>query len=191
MNDVELHPLEPFLPEGARMLMLGSFPPSRRRWCMDFFYPNFQNDFWRIFGIVFFGDIDRFVDREAAAFRRDDIVRFLTDKGIAIYDTACAVRRTKNTASDKDLEIVEETDLDALLRQARTFAASYYCVFHLRAVLFIIGKIRHYRRQKKTFYANFSFYCLFKEMQDIVCVKTANSIQRFKRPSFSVQKAAF
>lgn len=117
MNDVELHPLEPFLPEGARMLMLGSFPPSRRRWCMDFFYPNFQNDFWRICGIVFFGDRDRFVDREAAAFRRDDIVRFLADKGIAIYDTACAVRRTKNTASDKDLEIVEETDLDALLRR--------------------------------------------------------------------------
>lgn len=117
MNGVELHPLQPFLPEGARMLMLGSFPPSRRRWCMDFFYPNFINDMWRIFGLVFFGDKDRFVDREAGIFLRDDIIRFLTDKGIALYDTACAVRRTKNTASDKDLEIVTETDLDTLLRR--------------------------------------------------------------------------
>ena len=35
----ELHPLEPFLPVGARLLMLGSFPPQRVRWSMDFFLP--------------------------------------------------------------------------------------------------------------------------------------------------------
>ncbi len=116
MSDVEQHPLEPFIPAGARLLMLGSFPPARKRWCMDFFYPNFINDMWRIFGIVFFGDKEHFVDREASAFRRDDIIRFLTASGIALYDTACAVRRTKNTASDKDLEIVTPTDIDALLR---------------------------------------------------------------------------
>lgn len=116
MNGIEQHPLRPFLPEGARLLMLGSFPPARRRWCMDFFYPNFINDMWRIFGIVFFGDKLHFVDTGAASFRRGDIERFLTENGIALYDTACEVRRTKNTASDKDLEIVTETDLDALLR---------------------------------------------------------------------------
>lgn len=115
MSDVELHPLEPFLPSGARLLMLGSFPPARRRWCMDFFYPNFINDMWRIFGLVFFGDKDHFIDTGAKAFRKEAIVQFLTERGIALYDTACAVRRTKNTASDKDLEIVTETDIDALL----------------------------------------------------------------------------
>lgn len=112
---VELHPLEPFVPCGARLLMLGSFPPARRRWCMDFFYPNFINDMWRIFGLVFFADKEHFVDRGKSVFRKDAIVQFLTERGIALYDTACAVRRTKNTASDKDLEIVTETDLDALL----------------------------------------------------------------------------
>ena len=115
MSGVECHPLEPFLPAGARLLMLGSFPPARRRWCMDFFYPNFINDMWRIFGLVFFGDKEHFIDVEAKVFRKEPIVRFLTERGIALYDTACAVRRTKNTASDKDLEIVTETDLDALL----------------------------------------------------------------------------
>ena len=30
----ELHPLEPFLPANARVLMLGSFPPKRIR-CFD------------------------------------------------------------------------------------------------------------------------------------------------------------
>ena len=33
----ERHPLEPFLPENARLLMLGSFPPKRIRWSMEFF----------------------------------------------------------------------------------------------------------------------------------------------------------
>ena len=117
MNGVESHPLQPFLPPDARLLMLGSFPPSRRRWCMDFFYPNFINDMWRIFGLVFFGDKERFVDVERSVFRCEDIMRFLEEKGVALYDTACAVRRTKNTASDKDLEIVTPTDIDALLRR--------------------------------------------------------------------------
>lgn len=117
MLEVERHPLQPFLPANTRLLMLGSFPPARHRWCMEFFYPNFINDMWRIFGLVFFGDKEHFVDTEAKSFRHEDIVAFLKEKGIGLYDTACAVRRTKNTASDKDLEIVEQTDVRALLER--------------------------------------------------------------------------
>ncbi|EPQ1350886.1 uracil-DNA glycosylase family protein, partial [Acinetobacter baumannii] len=51
--EIETHPLQPFLPENARLLMLGSFPPPRNKWKMDFYYPNFQNDMWRIFGLIF------------------------------------------------------------------------------------------------------------------------------------------
>ena len=47
-GDVEWHPLRPFLPPNARVLFLGSFPPPRQRWCIDFFYPNYINDHWRI-----------------------------------------------------------------------------------------------------------------------------------------------
>ena len=54
--DIERHPLQPFLPPNAQILMLGSFPPPKERWCMDFFYPNPQNDMWRIMGQIFFGD---------------------------------------------------------------------------------------------------------------------------------------
>ena len=35
---------------------------------------------------------------------------------MAIYDTAQKVIRTKNTASDKDLQVVEPSDLDGMLR---------------------------------------------------------------------------
>ena len=115
--DIESHPLQPFIPEGARLLMLGSFPPARHRWSMDFFYPNFQNDMWRIFGLVFFGDKDHFVDNEARTFRHEEIIKLLNREGIALYDTATKVIRTQNTASDKDLEVVTPTDLDSLLKR--------------------------------------------------------------------------
>ena len=115
--EIERNPLQPFLPEGSRLLMLGSFPPPRRRWSLEFFYPNRTNMMWEIFGEVFFGDSQRLVDAEHKSFRLDDIVELLNSRGIAIYDTACAVRRLSGNASDKDLEIVEKTDVAALLRQ--------------------------------------------------------------------------
>ena len=116
MFPVERHPFEPFLPEGCRLLMLGSFPPAEKRWSMHFYYPNFTNDMWRIFGLCFFGDKLHFVDVERKTFCLDAIIDFLTAKGIGMYDTATAVRRLKNTAADKDLEVVEPTDLKAMVR---------------------------------------------------------------------------
>ena len=114
---VERHPLVPFLPENARVLMLGSFPPKRERWCMDFFYPNWQNDMWRIMGLVFHDDKDRFADVPHRRFVQERIEAFLRQKGIALYDTATAVRRLKDNASDKFLEVVEPTDLPALFER--------------------------------------------------------------------------
>ena len=115
MPEIERHPLQPFLPANARLLMLGSFPPPRKRWCMDFFYPNRTNQMWEIFGWVFFGDSQRLVDAEHRTFRLSDIQTLLRERGIAIFDTATAVRRLSGNASDKDLEIVERTDIAALL----------------------------------------------------------------------------
>lgn len=114
---MERHPLKPFLPAGARILMLGSFPPPRKRWSMDFFYPNMQNDMWRIYGLLFFGDRDHFVDTGNKRFDQPRLETFLREKGVALYDTACAVNRLQDNASDKFLEVVEHTDVDALLRQ--------------------------------------------------------------------------
>jgi G:T/U-mismatch repair DNA glycosylase len=114
---VEEHPLEPFLPANAKLLMLGSFPPQKKRWSMDFFYPNLQNDMWRIFGLIFFDDKDRFLSPEKKAFDKERLIEFLTEKGIALYDTASSVRRLQDNASDKFLEVVEPTDIRLLLKQ--------------------------------------------------------------------------
>ena len=114
---MESHPLRPFLPANARVLMLGSFPPQQKRWCMDFYYPNFINDMWRIMGWLFYNDRHHFVDMEAKCFKKEDIIEFLNDKGIALYDTATAVRRLQDNASDKFLEVVIPTHIPSLLQQ--------------------------------------------------------------------------
>ena len=82
---------------------------------MKFYYPNYQNDMWRIFGISFFNDRTHFLLESEKRFDIDSIIPFLRQKGIALFDTALKVRRTKNTASDKDLEIVEPADLDGMI----------------------------------------------------------------------------
>lgn len=116
-SEIEYHPLLPFLPEGTKVLFLGSFPPQRKRWSMDFFYPNFINDHWRIMGLIFFGNKNHFVDVEAKCFKLDLIVDFAKEKGIGYYDTSEAVKRLKDNASDKFLEVVEYTDINAMLKK--------------------------------------------------------------------------
>jgi G:T/U-mismatch repair DNA glycosylase len=124
-EDVEYHPLRPFLPENAKVLFLGSFPPQRKRWCMDFYYPNFINDHWRIEGQLFFGDKNHFVDMEHKRFKIEDIITFCQEKGLAFFDTATAIRRLQDNASDKFLEVVESTDIRSLIAQLP----------HLRAIV--------------------------------------------------------
>ena len=114
---IERHPWPPFIPHGAKFLFLGTFPPKAERWSMPFFYPNKINDFWRVMGIIFHEDKDHFWNHHDRCFNLADIKAFLEQEGIALWDTAMAVRRLKDNASDKFLEIVEAIDLAALLDQ--------------------------------------------------------------------------
>lgn len=95
--------------------MLGSFPPPKNRWCMNFYYPNFNNDMWRILGKVFYGERDYFVCKQEKRFDKEKIVAFLTHMGIGIYDAAESVNRLRGNASDAFLEVVSPTDLKKLL----------------------------------------------------------------------------
>lgn len=111
----EHHPFEPFLPENATILFLGSFPPQPKRWSMPFYYPNWNNDFWRVMGILFYDDKDYFAVPGMKRFDQPRVEAFCREQGLALYDTACEVRRLKDNASDKFLEIVSPTDIFSLL----------------------------------------------------------------------------
>ena len=119
---VERHPWPPYIPDGARFLFLGTFPPKPERWSMPFFYPNRINDFWRVMGLIFMNDRDALWDSALRCFDLDAIKAFLDREHIALWDTAMAVRRLKDNASDKFLEIVEPINLAALLDAHPTIA---------------------------------------------------------------------
>ena len=113
--EIETHPFEPFLPANAKLLMLGSFPPPKTRWRMNFYYPNYQNDMWRIFGLVFFENKDYFLDVANKNFKIELLRDFLMHKGIAIFDSAHRAIRLKGNASDKFLQVEEAINIEALL----------------------------------------------------------------------------
>lgn len=114
---IEEHPLKPFLPSNGKILFLGSFPPPKSRWSMEFFYPNFINDFWRIMGLLFFHDKEHFIIQGTKKFDKESIVSFAEKHGFAFFDTASKVNRLKDNASDNFLEILEPTDIASLLSE--------------------------------------------------------------------------
>ncbi len=114
---IETHPLAPFLPANAKVLMLGTFPPPQQRWSEPFYYPNFSNDMWRIMGLIFFTDKDHFLDLAHKSIRSDVITAFLEDIGFALSDTVYRAHRRKGNASDLLLDIIEEQKIADLLAQ--------------------------------------------------------------------------
>lgn len=116
-NEIETHPWAPWVPDGSKVLIMGSFPPAPKRWAMDFYYPNRTNDFWKVAGIIFEGDAETFYDRSSGSYHLDKIKEMLTDKGIALSDTGRRIRRLKDNASDKFLEIVEPNDVCGLVER--------------------------------------------------------------------------
>ena len=115
--NIETHPFGPVLPPDATVMMMGSFPPTADKWAMRFHYPNFQNDMWRIYGRVFFDDVDYFRVGDEKRFDPERIRAFMFERGIASCPTVVQAIRETGNASDKDLTVVTTVDLDTILPQ--------------------------------------------------------------------------
>lgn len=115
---IERHPFTPFLPKGCKLVMCGTFPPKPEKWSMDFFYPNFQNDMWRVFGSIFFDDKEHFFNKMTKTVDKAGIQEMLIQHKIGIGETATEVIRTKDNASDKFLEIITPVNLTKIFRSA-------------------------------------------------------------------------
>ncbi len=115
--EVESHPFAPVLPSNATIMMMGTMPPTADKWAMNFHYPNFYNDMWRIYGGVFFDDVDHFRVGDEKRFDPERIRAFLFERGIASCPTVKQAIRETGNASDKHLTIVKTVDLDVILPQ--------------------------------------------------------------------------
>ncbi|MCK3655651.1 DNA glycosylase [Pasteurellaceae bacterium Macca] len=114
---IETHPFPAIFPAHATVMMMGTFPPTAEKRCMEFHYPNFQNDMWRIYGAIFFDNPDHFRIENEKRFDPVRIEAFLHERGIALCSTVHTAIREQGNASDKFLKIVEAVDLSAVLAQ--------------------------------------------------------------------------
>lgn len=130
----EDHPLGPYVHDETRVLLCGTFPPVRKS--INFFYPNANNDMWRILGVVFYNNSAAFyklVDaptqqpprRSTGAVLDEAHIRnFTASAPIGFCDCCRRVRRQLGNSSDDNIVVLDRADVvsDALARAPRCAA---------------------------------------------------------------------
>jgi G:T/U-mismatch repair DNA glycosylase len=104
----ETHPWKWYSAPGAKILMIGTFPPPQKRWSYDFFYPNRNNYFWKIISAVSGNPLIHW-EGEAAVNERKEILDSLK---MAITDMGHIISRTDDSAADEKLAIVDGQYMD-------------------------------------------------------------------------------
>ena len=126
MPEIIRHPYEPFLPEYATLLLIGSFPPlslvenlATGPKDLPFYYGSSRNQMWRIFEQLFqtsllFNRADgtRDKDRSLAA-----IQKTLREHNIAVCDIIKSCRRSRADSGDQHLMLIEAWNIPAFLRE--------------------------------------------------------------------------
>ena len=147
-QQIETRPFPPFLPKKATVMMMGTFPPAAEKRAMEFHYPNFQNDMWRVYGLIFFNDKDHFKKGDEKAFDPEKIKAFLDQKGIASCPTVYKAIREHGNASDAFLEVVEPVNLKEVLGQVPDVA--HICTTGGKATEILLGLLPEKVKLPKT-----------------------------------------
>jgi hypoxanthine-DNA glycosylase len=99
--------LAPVVGDGARVLVLGSFP-SERSLVADEYYANRRNQFWPLLGTVFAFDANGPYDERIAAVLRH---------GVALWDVVHSCRRVGSMDAKIDRKTLVVNDFGPLLEQ--------------------------------------------------------------------------
>jgi hypoxanthine-DNA glycosylase len=109
----EIHPFKPFVPQGATILIIGTFPPLAQYRNFKFYYPNNRGSrFWIIMEYVFNHKFQYWKDDAAAEERKALFVR----EHIAITDMIERCIRTNGDSSDKNLSEIKFRNIHKLLK---------------------------------------------------------------------------
>jgi len=109
----ETHPWKWYVPAGAETVVIGTFPPTRRNWSFDFFYPNKNNYFWKIIAKIA-GLPLLYIYGEEAVNERKELLKHLK---LGVSDMGQIIRRKTDSSLDQNLEIVAYMDIFKLLTE--------------------------------------------------------------------------
>ncbi len=113
MHSQETHPFKFYAPPHCHSLIVGTFPPTKKNWSYDFFYPNKQNLFWGIMAQVAGKVLQHFSGEEAVAERKGILAILNT----AITDMGLIILRTNDSSLDENLQAVDYMDILHILDQ--------------------------------------------------------------------------
>jgi len=113
----KMHPWEPFIPTNADKLILGTFPTAEiNRGAYEFFYPNPNNDFWRVLFQVAEKKLDDYKQAEPIEIRK----QVLEDLKLGIGDIGKKISRQKDSSKDDNLFPIEYTNIFLILETYST-----------------------------------------------------------------------
>ncbi|WP_299257426.1 uracil-DNA glycosylase family protein [uncultured Aquimarina sp.] len=113
------HPYEPFFPEGATKLIVGTLPPPRftsgelKKGDVDFCYGSISGLLWPVLDRIFDLKLKFKTTEEAVAQRKN----FLASRGIGVCDIVHSCKRDKIDASDLGMQYIELRDVVSYLHQ--------------------------------------------------------------------------
>lgn len=116
MEHVEQHPWNWYGAPGSKTLIVGTFPPTRRNWSFDFFYPNKRNFFWKILAAITRHELVYTTGEEAIVERK----ALLDQLNITITDMGKTIIRKDNNSLDENLEALAYMDIFRILEENQT-----------------------------------------------------------------------
>ena len=118
-SSIEIHPFEPFVPNGATHLILGTFPTLKKNWRFETYYPGRSNFFWKMLANIYEVSFKYFTGTKAA----DERLALCAEKGIALSDTVYSCRRSaQGSSKDSDLIIIEKMNILKMLHNHRALS---------------------------------------------------------------------
>jgi G:T/U-mismatch repair DNA glycosylase len=111
MKRSEDHPHWYYPVQGMRALILGTFPPHKRKWHYEFYYPNSQNRFWKVMAEIANTKLSQNKGPEAVEERK----RLMTQLKVGVQNIGKSIERDGVSSADNDIEIIEFQDICGII----------------------------------------------------------------------------
>ena len=107
----EHHPNWYFPIPDMRTLVLGTFPPHKKRWNFEFYYPNNMNRFWKALSAVENGCLTE-QSGPPAVEERKRLMQYLR---VGVQNLGKIITRKNQSALDKHISILEFQDIQSII----------------------------------------------------------------------------
>lgn len=101
-----------------KTLILGSFPPHESKRDFQFYYPNKQNNFWKILAALAKTELKYMTGANAVAERK----RIMEKLKVGVENMGKTIQRKGTSARDTDIAITEFHDIEKILSKHKELA---------------------------------------------------------------------